>query len=254
MASSTACIKRNAQTEAVLAYLPIARTTEYGKGDTIYNHDNPARSIYLVISGAVLTQFTTEAGKAIVLDVLGIDELFGESAFLGGHGRDEQAKSIDRTCLMSWPSASIEELIAAQPRLGFALIQGVTQRNAEIMERLVSLSTDSIERRLARSLILLAQQLGDQDGDDAVRLRPFSHELLSNYIGATREIVTMHMIRFRTRGFMTYSRKGIVLHPNALATVLESTHRSNGGPLKQYCGFYPSSQSAQGQPISYATC
>ena len=92
----------------------------------------------------------------------------------------------------------------------------LAQRATELRRRIESFSTGKVARRLALSLIRFSEQMGTPGEDGSVNMSPFSHKLLSEYIGTTREIVTHHMIQFRERGYLRYSRKAIVLYPEAL--------------------------------------
>jgi hypothetical protein len=66
--------------------------------------------------------------------------------------------------------------------------------------------------RLARSLVRLAERLGTPQEDGSVRMIPLTHELLSQYVGTSREVVTQYMNQFRREGYLRYSRNGIVLY------------------------------------------
>jgi CRP-like cAMP-binding protein len=124
---------------------------------------------------------------------------------------------------MSWAVSDIEDLITKRPRLALALLQILSQRNAELIRRVESLSIDTVEQRLARSLIRLSGRLGSTARDGCVRMMPLTHTLLSRYIGTSREIVTHHMNRFRRRGLLNYSRAGISFDCNTLRTVFDGT-------------------------------
>jgi len=75
---------------------------------------------------------------------------------------------------------------------------------------------DNIARRLARSLIRFSEKLGHKAEDGSVQMIPFTHELLSQYVGTSREIVTHYMNQFRRQGLLRYSRKGILLYREAM--------------------------------------
>jgi CRP/FNR family transcriptional regulator, cyclic AMP receptor protein len=91
----------------------------------------------------------------------------------------------------------------------------------------LSFSVDTIERRLAGSLIRFSERLGILEDGGFVRIMPFTHELLSRYVGTSREIITQYMNRFRKQGYLTYSRRrGILLHRDFLQTVLKRTNFS----------------------------
>ncbi|HUP05024.1 MAG TPA: Crp/Fnr family transcriptional regulator [Bryobacteraceae bacterium] len=202
--------------EDVLAHLPISSTTEYGKWQTIYGQHAPAKCIFLVVSGKVAISRVTEDGSEVILEIVGTDDLFGESSFLGAPRISERATAIEKTTVMTWPVAEIEELITKRPRLAVALLQILAQRNAELTERIESFAVDGVERRLARSLLRFSERLGAQEQDGSVRMMPFTHALLSRYVGTSREVVTQHMNRLRKQGYVSYSRHGIVLHRDAL--------------------------------------
>jgi CRP/FNR family cyclic AMP-dependent transcriptional regulator len=121
---------------------------------------------------------------------------------------------------MTWTNSDMADLVMKRPRLAVALLQMFAHRNAEFTLRIESLSIDTIERRLARSLIRFSDRLGTPEEDGSMRMMPFTHELLSRYVGTSREIVTHYMKCFRKQGYVTYSRQGILVHRDTLKTVL----------------------------------
>ncbi len=202
--------------EDPLAHLPCSTILEYRKGQTIYGHDQPSTSIYLVIDGKVKVCRLAEDGRQVVVDIYQPDEFFGESAFLGLAQRTELSVALESTKLMTWTTAEIEEIATRRPRLAIALLQLLVQRSMDFGSRIESFSVDNIARRLARALIRFSERLGQEAEDGSVQMIPFTHELLSQYVGTSREIVTHYMNQFRRQGYLRYSRKGILLHRNAL--------------------------------------
>src|ERR1039458_2674367 len=96
-----------------------------------------------------------------------------------------------------------------------AVVQILVQRTIDFTQRIESFSVDNIARRLARSLIRFSDRLGTAEEDGSVRMAPFTHELLSQYVGTSREIVTHYMNQFRRQGYLKYSRKEIILYRDA---------------------------------------
>jgi CRP/FNR family transcriptional regulator len=221
MAAGSTSVGLQTRIEDVLAHLPISSTTEYSQGQTIYGPDHVSKSIYLVVSGKVLISQIAAEGSEVLLEIVRPDELFGESAFLDVPQRPEQAAALERATLMTWAISDMEELVMKRPRLAVALLQVLAQRNAEFSRRIESFSLDTIERRLARSLIRFSERLGTPEEDGSVRMMPLTHEMLSRYVGTSREIVTQYMNRFRKQGYVSYSRHGIVLYRDVLKTVFE---------------------------------
>jgi CRP/FNR family transcriptional regulator len=202
--------------EDPLAHLPCSSILEYRKGQVIYSQDQPSTSLYLVIDGKVKVCRLAEDGRQVVVDIYQTDEFFGESAFLNSAAREEQAVALENTKAMTWSTAEIEDLVTRRPRLAIALMQILVQRSVEFGHRIESFSVDNIARRLARTLIRFSQRLGQNAEDGSVQMMPFTHELLSQYVGTSREIVTHYMNQFRRQGYLRYSRKGILLYHDAL--------------------------------------
>jgi CRP-like cAMP-binding protein len=204
------------RTEDALAHLPVSTVTEYSKNRMIYGPDQVSNSIYLVIAGNVGISHIADDGSEVLLEIVRPDEMFGETAFLDAPRRAERATAIDAAKLMAWAIADVEDLVTKRPRLAVALLQIMAQRNADYTRRIASLAQETIERRLARSLIRFSERLGTPEESGSVWMRPFTHEMLSRYVGTSREIVSHYMNRFRNQGYVTYSRRGIRLYRDAL--------------------------------------
>jgi CRP/FNR family transcriptional regulator len=221
MAATTTALE-SSRLEDVLAHLPISTTTQFHKWQTVYAPETPPTSMYLVVSGNVAISRVTEDGSEVIVEIVGPDDLFGESAFLGASCRGERATAIEDVELMTWPISDLEDLVTKRPRLAVALLQMLAQHNANLTLRIESFAIDGVERRLARSLLRFSERLGSPEEDGSVRVAPFTHSLLSRYVGTSREVVTQHMNRLRRQGYLSYSRQGIRLYQNALKASMSS--------------------------------
>jgi len=213
---ATAPQTQNRPLEDPLAHLPCSTILEYRKGQTIYSQDQPSSSIYLVIDGKVKVCRLADDGRQVVVDIYQPDEFFGESAFVAQSQRTELAVALENTKVMTWGVSEIEDIATRRPKLGIALVQLLVERSMDFGSRIESFSVDNIARRLARALIRFSERLGHQTEDGSVQMIPFTHELLSQYVGTSREIVTHYMNQFRRQGYLRYSRKGILLHRDAM--------------------------------------
>lgn len=202
--------------EDPLAHLPCSSVLEYRKGQVIYYQDQPSGSVYLVIDGKVKVCRMTDDGRWVVVDIYQTDEFFGESALLNSPARGEQALALENTKLMTWTTSEIEKLVLQRPLLAVALLQILVQRSINFGRRIESFSVDNIERRLARTLVRFSERLGRNAADGSVEMMPLTHELLSQYVGTSREIVTHYMNQFRRQGYLRYSRRGMSLYRDAM--------------------------------------
>jgi CRP/FNR family transcriptional regulator len=213
---TTVTVPQQKPLEDPLAHLPCSTILEYKKGQAIYNQDQPSTSIYLVIDGKVKVCRLADDGRQVVVDIYQPDEFFGESAFLSLPQRSEIAVALEPTKVMTWTVAEIEDIVMKRPKLGVALLQLLVQRSMDFGYRIESFSVDNIARRLARTLIRFSERLGSATDDGSIQMIPFTHELLSQYVGTSREIVTHYMNQFRRQGYLRYSRKGIMLYRDAM--------------------------------------
>lgn len=202
--------------EDALAYLPCSDIQEFAKGLQIYGPGDAAAGLYLIIDGRIKLSRVSESGVAVVVDIYHTDDFFGESALLNSPHEEEQAVALEPTKVMTWSAVEVERLIGLEPRLAVALMQVVVRRCLDFKNRLESFSLEGTTNRLARSLVHFAERMGRAPEGDAVTIAPITHEVLAQYVGTSREIISHHMSEFRNQGYIRYSRQGITIQPAQL--------------------------------------
>jgi CRP/FNR family cyclic AMP-dependent transcriptional regulator len=208
--------------EDPIAHLTCSSVWEYKKEAVIYSPVLPSTNLYMILRGTVKVHCIADDGREVMVDIYHVDEFFGESALLNSrHGLETAVAMEQRTRVMAWTSSLVEELMVARPRLGVALIQMLAQRCIHAGRRIESLASEDMQSRLARTLIYFSERLGRAMEDGSSQLMPLTHELISQYVGTSRELVTRYMNQFRREGYLRYSRKGIVLYPDAIRTSLQ---------------------------------
>jgi CRP/FNR family transcriptional regulator len=181
--------------------------------------------LYLVLEGRVKLSRYNRGGRCTIIDVCQANEFFGEAVLLPVPSSFEQATAIDDCRLMSWTRPEIEEILSSQPKVAILLIRAFAERIAGFGNRIESLCSESIQHRIATALAQLATRTGIQESGSALRMPPLTHEFLAQFIGTSREMVTLHMNRFRKGGYVSYSRRSLSLYSDALQDWLS---RDNG--------------------------
>lgn len=202
--------------EDALMYLPRKGVTDYRKGHIIFDEHQPSKGLHLVVQGRVKVTVPLDDGTQTVVDIFTTDDFFGESSLLGSTHYSERATSLDNVTLMSWTSGEIEEQVEKQPRLGIALLQMLVKRGLDYEERLQSFALEKTPERVVRSLLRFADRLGTRTDDGSIKIPPLTHQVISEYVGTSREIVTFQMNQLRQKGYLRYSRKGIQVYTDAL--------------------------------------
>jgi CRP-like cAMP-binding protein len=97
---------------------------EHKKGQLIYDQDQPSTSIYLVIDGRVKAARLASGGRQTVVGIYRKDDFFGESALLGLLRRPEQATALEKTRVMAWSAAEVEDISQKRPLLAIRVVAG----------------------------------------------------------------------------------------------------------------------------------
>lgn len=204
------------QREDALAYLPRKEMIRFRRGHVIYDQSRPSAGIYLVIQGRVKACATLEDGTQAALGIYGRDDFFGETGMIGMPSYAERASTLEDTAVMMWTRGEIEDQIEQHPRLGLALVQMAVSRCLDLETRLEALANDKTPARVARAIAEFAARQGVQKEDGSYHVPPLTHQLIAEYVGTSREIVTFQMNQLRQMGYIRYSRRGIEVYLQAL--------------------------------------
>ena len=231
----------SSEMEDALMYLPRKGVTDYRKGQVVFDEHQPSRGLHLVVQGRVKVTIPLDNGDQTVIDILTTDDFFGESALLGATRYLQRAVALDNVTLMSWSASEIEEQVERQPRLGLALMQILVKRGLEYEERLQSFALEKTPERVARALLRFAERLGTRTEDGSLKIPQLTHQVISEYVGTSREIVTFQMNQLRHLGCLRYSRKGIQVYADALsehlrAQTVAASDSSQPGPASSASG------------------
>ena len=178
-------------------------TTVYQPGDVIFSQGDASDSVLYIQMGAVKLSVLSHRGKEAVVAMLGPGDFFGERALAGHPVRLEAATAISATTVLTIPKQQMISLLHEQHTLSDRFITHMLARNIRIEEDLVDQLFNSSEKRLARTLLLLARY-GKPDQTDRVLPR-ISQETLAEMIGATRSHVNFFMNKFKKLGFIEYN-------------------------------------------------
>jgi CRP/FNR family transcriptional regulator, cyclic AMP receptor protein len=175
-----------------------------------------ALCMYIQAGGVKITA-VSEAGKEAIVAMLGPGDFFGEGCLAGQPVRMGNATSITPTTVLVIDKNEMLKVLHEQHELSDLFINFVLTRNIRIEEDLVDQLFNSTEKRLARTLLLLARY-GKQDQPQRV-LPKVSQETLAEMIGTTRTRVNLFMNKFRKLGFIKYNG-GIQINTSLLRVVL----------------------------------
>lgn len=209
--------KRSFDAKAFLDASDLGATVAYRQSDTIFSQGDPADSILYVQNGSVKVSVLSPSGKEAVVAVLGVGDFFGEGALAGQPVRLATATAMGAAKVRIVPKQQMIRLLHEQHALSDRFIAHMLARTQRLEEDLVDQLFNASEKRLARTLLLLARY-GKPQGPRRV-LPKLSQEMLAEMVGTTRSRVNFFMNKFRKLGFIEYNG-GLKVHDSLLSVVL----------------------------------
>jgi len=204
--------------QAFLDSAGVKRTIkEFKREDVIYSQGDTAKNVMYLQVGGVKLSVVSESGKEAVVAILGPGDFFGEGCMAGQSVRMGSATAITPSTVLVIDKTEMFKVLHEQHDLSDRFISFMLARNIRVEEDLVDQLFNSSEKRLARTLLLLARY-GKDDQPHAV-LHEVSQETLAEMIGTTRSRVNFFMNKFRKLGFIKYNG-GIQINTSLLSVVL----------------------------------
>jgi CRP-like cAMP-binding protein len=193
------------------------RVVEYRRSQKIYSQGDPATSVMYVQKGGVKLSVVNEVCREAVLAILGPSDFFGEGGMAGQSVRMGTATAITLTTLLVIEKNEMIRVLHAEHALSDRFMSYMLSRNIRIEEDLIDQLFNSSEKRLARTLLLLARY--GKESQPQEMLLGVSQEMLAEMIGTTRSRVNFFMNKFRKLGFIHYNG-GLQVHSSLLSVVL----------------------------------
>jgi len=190
----------------------------YRRGAVIFAQGSRCSEVMYLQQGAVKLTVLSRTGKEAIVSVLQPGDFFGEGCLAGQPVRMATAVAVNASMVAVIETAHMLEMLHTKPELNEQFLAHMLARNIRIEEDLIDHLFNSAEKRLARTLLLLARY-GSKDGAPQRIIPKLSQEALAEIVGTTRGRVSFFMNKFRKLGFIEYN--GVLkVHPALLSVVL----------------------------------
>jgi CRP/FNR family cyclic AMP-dependent transcriptional regulator len=187
------------------------------KDEVVFRQSAAADAVFYIQKGKIKIVVASQQGKEAVVGVMNPGEFFGEGCLIGQPLRLATAKAMTESQVVRVSKAEMMRVIHDEPSFAELFMTHLLTRNSRVEEDLVDQLFNSSEKRLARTLLLLAN-IG-QDGGPEPITTPISQETLAEIIGATRQRVSLFMNKFRKLGFIAYNGH-LEVHSSLLSVLL----------------------------------
>jgi len=196
----------------------LSRTiAKYSKSAVIYSQGDPATEVMYLQQGSVKISVLSKTGKEAIVAMLSRGEFFGEGCLAGQSRRMATATAMGTTTVLVVEKTHMVQMLHNEPELSDRFRIHMLARNIRIEEDLVDQLFNSSEKRLARTLLLMARY-GQETTPQQV-VHQLSQETLAEMVGTTRSRVNFFMNKFRDLGFIEYNG-GLKVNSSLLSVVL----------------------------------
>jgi len=199
-----------------------ARAVRHVKNSTVFEQGAEADAFFVLLSGHVRATKTTPGGQQVVVRYVAPGETFGVAVAIGLSQYPATATAVDDSVVLTWPSSTWSRLVAQHPALAGNTLQAVGERLQDSHTRIIEMSTEQVERRVAHALLRLVQQAGRKVEAGIAIDFPISRQDLAEMTGTTLHTVSRILSAWEERGLVESGRQRIVVRdPHKLFTLTE---------------------------------
>jgi CRP/FNR family transcriptional regulator, cyclic AMP receptor protein len=194
------------------------RVAKFKKREVLFTQDDRCVDIFYIQSGNAKVTVVNAQGKEAVIAIMGPGDFLGEGCITNNPVRLATATAITPLKATVIEKAKMIRLLSRRQEFAGKFIEYMLERNLKIEADLVNQLFNSSEKRLARSLLILARY--GQNGEPQTKVAKIPQETLADLVGTTRSRVNFFMNKFRKMGFIHYNGSGMQVHSSLLNVVL----------------------------------
>lgn len=194
--------------EAVLAMASVRRLVE---GTAAFTQGHEATEFFCLLNGCLKVTQTTLDGQQVVVRHVNPGDIFGIAMAMRRPDYPATAVAIVESLVLAWSSNQWESFIARCPTLAANALQTVGQRLQDAHTRILELSTEEVERRVAHAVLRLTRQAGRKTDEGLLIDFPVTRQDIAEMTGTTLHTVSRVMAAWEAKGLITSSRKRVVV-------------------------------------------
>ena len=195
----------------------LATQVDLKAGDVLMEHGDHGDTFYAVISGALEVSVISADGRKLSLDVMHKGALFGEIALFDPGPRTATITALEPTAVAGIKNADVIAAIRQSPELAIDMLELAGRRMRWMGAQLNEQVFLAVPARLAKKILHLTAFNNDDKG-----LLAHSQAELAEFVGASREVVSKTLSRWKRSGIVELTRGGLqVLDRDALEELAE---------------------------------
>ena len=204
------------------AVLQEARSIRVPKNHSVFEQGEDAHSFFVLLHGHVRASKVTPTGEQIVVRYVAPGETLGVAMAIGLSRYPATATAVDDSIVLAWPTTAWPRLVERYPSLATNTLRTIGDRLQETHSRVIEMSTQQVEQRVAHALLRLARQSGRKVEAGVQIDFPISRQDIAQMTGTTLHTVSRLLSGWEQRGLIESGRQKIVLRePDQLVILAE---------------------------------
>jgi CRP/FNR family transcriptional regulator, nitrogen oxide reductase regulator len=209
--------------------LEAGRTHTVAEGEYFFIQEDPAEHLYLLERGQVKLGQVTADGQQVILNVIGAGAIFGLVGFVEDSIYPASALAASDCRALSWDRPALARLAERFPRLALNAMRLMAARVNEFQGQIRTLSTERVERRLARTLLRLVRQVGKKEESGVLIDLGLSRQDLAEMCGTTLYTVSRILSQWERQGLIDAGREKVLIRsPHGLVSIAEDLPKPEG--------------------------
>lgn len=193
------------------ALLSVCAPVRFPRRGLLYEQGSKADSLYVVASGRVRVVRAAGESRTLTVAYRGPGELLGETSLPDGdqyRATTTATEPVEAACM---PIRSVQALLVECPAFARRIMSLMVERRLDAERRVESLLSRSVESRVAEFLIDAAERNGLQDARGVLISVRYTHQEIADYVGSTRETVTLTLGELRRRELLCFDHRRIII-------------------------------------------
>lgn len=194
-----------------------ARSLRIAKDEAVFEQEGEAHSFFLLLDGHVRVVKTTPDGQQVIVRYISPGELMGIAHALGRTTYPASAIAAVDCVVLAWPGRLWPEFAAAFPDFGANTYRTIGGRLQDAHTRVIEMSTEQVDRRVAHALLKLVNQTGRKTDEGILIDFPISRQDIAEMTGTTLHTVSRLLTAWEEQGLVKSGRQKVtVTEPHQL--------------------------------------
>lgn len=197
--------------DALSTVMREARSVRFPKDAAVFEQGAPSTSFFLLLHGHLRVFKLTPDGRQVVIRFVTPGELFGIAITMGHETYPATAAAVEDSVVLVWPNAAWESLARKVPALSAVMMKTIGKRLEDSHTRVVEMSTQQVERRVAHAVLRLAGRAGRKTDEGILIDLPLSRQDIAEMTGTTLYTVSRLISAWEAAGYVRAGRQKLLV-------------------------------------------